>query len=607
MSTDTESPPIEYTRHSFAHLLAAAVKKFYPKAQLAIGPVIENGFYYDFGNIKITEEDLPKIEAEMRKIASQNLTFIKKLWPASKASMHFKKEGEPFKVELIEDLGREKGKKRDSKQSAMGKPLKVGMVSTGDIFLDLCRGGHVKNTRELPSDAFKLTRVAGAYWRGDEKNPMLTRIYGVAFQTKKELDQYLCQQEEAKKRDHRMLGEKLKLFTFAPQVGPGLPLWLPNGTIVREEIERYAKKIEQEWGYERVITPHIAKEELYKISGHLPYYADSMFPAMKLDDGNYYLKAMNCPHTHMIYKSSPHSYRELPIRYAEFGTVYRYERSGTLAGLLRVRGFTQNDAHIYCREDQAEDEFLQVMKLHEFWYREVFGIKDFYMRLSLPSEDKKKYADAPEAWRKSLRILKRAIKRSELPVVEVQDEAAFYGPKIDFQIRSVIGREESASTNQLDFLATQRFDLTYRDTDGKERPIYVIHRAPLGSHERFIAFLIEHYAGAFPLWLAPEQIWIVPLSERFLSFAQTIRNEMLNHNGELRIKIKDETETLGKKIREGELQKIPYLLIAGEREKRDNTVSVRMRRKGDLGSMKLEQFLQKVTQELNPLNSEHSI
>lgn len=579
-----ENSKIENIRHSFAHLLAAAVKKLYPKAQLGIGPVIENGFYYDFGNIKLTEEDLPRLEKEMRSISLQNLSFKKELWPSTKAAAHFKKEKQPFKLDLIGDL--------------KSQVKKVGMVYTGKAFLDLCRGGHIKNTRELPLDGFKLTRIAGAYWRGNEKNPMLTRVYGVAFATKKELDHYLWQQEEAKKRDHRILGERLKLFTFAPEVGPGLPLWLPNGTILREEIEKYAKEIEREWGYQRVATPHIAKEDLYKMSGHIPYYADSMYPPMKLDDGNYYLKAMNCPHTHMIYRSQSRSYRELPIRYAEYGTVYRYELSGTLAGLLRVRGFTQNDAHIYCTEAQVEEEFLKVMKLHEFWYKNIFGINDFHMRLSLPSKDKKKYADMPEGWKKAVSLLRSIMQKSGLPFVEAEGEAAFYGPKVDFQIKSVIGREETASTNQLDFLATQRFNLTYKDQDGKDKPLYVIHRSPLGSHERFIAFLIEHYAGAFPLWLAPEQIWILPLSDKFILFARKIREEFLQKDKNLRIIVREENETLGKKIRDGQMQKIPYLVIVGEKEEQQGVISVRNRSKGDIGQMTIEGFSVGVEQEI---------
>src|SRR3989338_108489 len=449
--------PIENIRHSFAHVLAAAVKKLYPKVELGIGPVIENGFYYDFGKLKITEADLPKIEEEMRNIVKQNLAFKKELWPAPKASLHYKKLKQPYKLDLIQELARPT--RLDSARqarTALRRPpasrilTKVGMVHMGDVFLDLCRGGHVKNTSELPLDAFKLTSVAGAYWRGDEKNPMLTRVYGAAFATGKNLEQYLWQQEEAKKRDHRILGERLKLFTFAEEVGPGLPLWLPAGTIIREEIEKRAKEVERQWGYERVSTPHIARDILYKMSGHIPYYSESMYPPMKLDDGTYYLKAINCPHTHMVYKAYPHSWRELPIRYAEYGTVYRYERSGTLAGLLRVRGFTQNDAHIYCYKEQAEEEFLNVMRLHEFWYKEVFGIQDFYMRLSLPdrqaglpAKDKKKYAGVPKEWKEAVEIILSAMKKSRLPYQEVEVEASFYGPKVDFQIRSVIGREET--------------------------------------------------------------------------------------------------------------------------------------------------------------------
>ncbi|MBI1984669.1 MAG: threonine--tRNA ligase [Candidatus Wildermuthbacteria bacterium] len=574
---------IENIRHSFAHLLATSVLKFYPKAKLGIGPVIENGFYYDFGDIKIAESDLPRIEAEMRKIASLNLLFKKELWTSQKAALHFKKLKQPYKLELIKDL----------------KAKKVGMVYTGEVFLDLCRGGHVKNTKELPLQAFKLTSVAGAYWRGDEKRPMLTRIYGAAFATKKELEQYLWQQAEAKKRDHRILGERLKLFAFAPEVGPGLPLWLPNGTIVRDEIEKYAKEVEKEWGYQRVATPHIAKEDLYKMSGHIPYYAESMYPPMKLDDGNYYLKAMNCPHTHMIYRSQPRSYRELPIRYAEYGTVYRYELSGTLAGLLRVRGFTQNDAHIYCTEAQVEEEFLNVMKLHEFWYKKIFGINDFYMRLSLPSKNKKKYATMPEGWKKATSLLQGIMKKSGLPYMEVEGEAAFYGPKVDFQIKSVIGREETASTNQLDFLAAKRFNLAYKDQAGKDSPVYVIHRAPLGSHERFIAFLIEHYAGAFPLWLAPEQIWVLPLSDKFIPLALKVKETLLGKDKNLRVKVREENETLGKKIREGELQKIPYLVILGEREQNTEMLSIRARSKGNTVQMSMQEFSSRVIREIS--------
>ena len=575
-------------RHSWAHVLAQAVRKFYPKAKLGIGPTIEDGFYYDFDNVDLSENDLAKIEKEMRIIAKKNLNIKKEIWPIKKTKEYFKEKNANYKLELIESLI-----KNDRIKEA-------GIVFTGkgteDEFIDLCRGGHIKNTKELNTDAFKLMRVAGAYWRGDEKNPMLTRIYGVAFETKKELEKYLWQQEEAKKRDHRILGTKLKLFTFADEVGPGLPLWLPNGTVIREELETYAKKIETQWGYRRVATPHIAKETLYKMSGHIPYYADDMYPPMKLDDGNYYLKAMNCPHTHMIYKSEPRSYKDLPLRLAEYGTVYRYELSGVLAGLLRVRGFTQNDAHIYCREDQAEEEFLTVMKLHEFWYKKVFRIKDFYMRLSLPSKDSSKYANTPNGWSKSVKIIRSAMKKSGLPYTEVTGEAAFYGPKVDFQIKSVIGREESASTNQLDFLATERFNLDYTDKNGNKKPIYVIHRSPLGSHERFIAFLIEHFAGAFPVWLSPAQVWVLPISDSFKKYGEEIIKKLKENN--LRAELRDEAESLGKKIRNGQIQKIPYLLIVGEKEKKASSVSVRHREKGDVGTMKVNKFIEKVLKEI---------
>ncbi len=588
----SEGASLDEIRHSLAHLLAAAVLKKYPEAKLGIGPVIENGFYYDFvvlGGLK--EEDLKELEAEMRRLINTRLPFSgEKITPAKARKLFsagggsaFGGNNQPFKLELIKDFSKEK--------------RELTTYRTGDIFVDLCRGGHVENTSEIPADAFKLTHIAGAYWKGDEKNIQMQRIYGLAFSTKEELAKYLWQQEEAKKRDHRVLGEQLKLFTFAKEVGPGLPLWLPKGTVLREELETYAKKVEKEWGYERVTTPHIAKEDLYRMSGHIPYYADSMFPPMKLDDGNYYLKAMNCPHTHMIYRAAPHSYRELPIRYAEFGTVYRYELSGTLAGLLRVRGFTQNDAHIYCTEEQAEEEFLKVMQLHEFWYKKVFGIKDFYMRLSLPADDKKKYPNIPEGWEKAVTIIRGAMKKSGLPYVEVEGEAAFYGPKVDFQIKSVIGREETASTNQLDFLATERFNLTYVDKDGKEKPVYVIHRAPLGSHERFIAFLIEHYAGAFPLWLSPVQVRVLAVSEKHDEYAKKVLTELKDAG--IRAELASSDETLGKRIRESQKAKIPYTLVVGDKEIYNNSVNMRIYGKEATDELSIEKLAERLLDEIN--------
>lgn len=584
-------PRIENVRHSLAHLLAAAVLKKFPKAKLGVGPTIENGFYYDFEAPRsFTPEDLKDFEKEIKRLIKAGLPFRgRKVTPAEARMLFSAGSGsafggneQPFKLELIKDFVKEK--------------KELTAYTTGDVFTDLCRGGHVKNTNEINPDVFRLTSVAGAYWKGDEKNPQLQRIYGVAFETKRELDHYLWQEEEAKKRDHRVLGTELKIFTISDLVGPGLPLWLPNGTIIREEIETYAKEVEKEWGYKRVATPHIAKEELYKTSGHIPYYADSMFPPMELDDGSYYLKAMNCPHTHMIYKSEQRSYRDLPLRLAEYGTVYRYERSGTLAGLLRVRGFATNDAHIYCREDQVIDEFLSVMKLHEFWYRKVFSIKDFYMRLSLPDKSKKKYADIPAGWKKSVTLIRSAMKQSGLPYEEAVGEAAFYGPKVDFQIKSVIGREETASTNQLDFLASERFNLTYKDRDGKSKKLYVIHRAPLGSHERFIAFLIEHYGGAFPAWLHPVQARILPVSQKQTAYAKKVLGAL--ESATVRAELTPSNETVGKRIRDGETQKIPYLLVVGEKEVKSNSVAVRKRGRKDIQTQKLEIFIKELTKEI---------
>lgn len=613
MSLTSPDNKLNNIRHSLAHLLAAAVLKKFPKAKLGIGPTIENGFYYDFyfaadkrgsGDSRrlaqmkntvpmIKDSDLQGLEEEMRRLIKEGLLMKGERVTPAKAKKFFKYQ--PFKLELIKDFVKEKKTltiySLVQRESAIEKsPLESA------VFADLCKGGHTANTIEINPDAFKLTHTAGAYWKGSEKNPQLQRIYGVAFETKKGLEKYLWQQEEAKKRDHRKLGEELKLFAFAKEVGPGLPLWLPNGTIIRDEIEKYAKEIEAKWGYERVTTPHIAKEDLYKMSGHIPYYAESMYPPMKLDDGNYYLKAMNCPHTHMIYRAYPHSYRELPIRYAEYGTVYRHELSGTLAGLLRVRGFSQNDAHIYCSEDQAEEEFLKVMKLHEFWYKEIFGISDFYMRLSLPTKDKKKYADIPRGWEKSVKIVRSAMKKSGLKYIEAEGEAAFYGPKVDFQIKSVIGREETASTNQLDFLAAERFKLTFVDRDGKDKPVYVIHRAPLGSHERFVAFLIEHFAGAFPLWLAPVQAQVLAISDKHADYAEKVLAELKNAG--IRVKLTESNETLGKRIREAQMQKIPYIIVVGDKEKQADTVAVRHLKRGDEGAMQLGDFKKKLLDEI---------
>ncbi len=596
MPKETSISKIESIRHSLAHLLAAAVLKKFPKAKLGIGPVIENGFYYDFlldadrrgsrrGSARITPEDLAEFEKTMRELIARHLPFVAKKATSAEAKKLFKDQ--PFKLDLIKEFSKDKKPLSiyhaysDKRQATSDKGFTIGSLAPCPMshvacFFDLCRGGHVKNTKEINPDAFMLDRLAGAYWRGDEKNPQLQRIYGVAFETKKELDDFLKMREEAERRDHRKLGERLDLFTFSELVGPGLPIWTTKGTIVRDELEKFAKETELKWGYERIVTPHIAKEKLFEISGHLPYYKEDMYPGMKLDDATYYLKAMNCPITMALFAQKPHSYRELPMRLAEYGAVYRYEFSGVLSGLLRVRGFTQNDAHIFCSEDQVEDEFVQVMKLHEYYYRDVFQIKDYYVRLSLRDKKKKSRFGGSEAiWEKAEGAIRRAIKRSGVPFKEAVGEATFYGPKADFQIKSVVGREETASTNQVDFIMPARFGLKYIGKDGKEHPVVVIHRAPLGSHERFIGFLIEHFAGALPLWLSPVQAAILPVSDKFNSYAGKVL-KTLKENG-IRAETDDNNESLGKKIRNAELQKIPYVLVVGEKEEKNETVNVRQR------------------------------
>jgi len=583
---------IDHIRHSFAHLTNIAVRKFYPKAQPAIGPAIEHGFYQDFGNVKITDADLPKIEKEIRAIAKLNLPFTKELWPVKKAVDFYKKEKQPYKVEIARDLVKEK------------KLTKLGIVKTGDVLVDLCRGGHIKNTKELPLDAFKLTRVAGAYWRGSEKNPMLTRIYGVSFQKKQELDRYLKTQEEAGKRDHRKLGKDLGLFAIVEEVGPGLPLFYPNGALLRRIVEEYITTLQETKGYQPIWIPHITKGELYKISGHLDKF-DALYPPMKLKgEADYYLKPMNCPHFMMLYKSVLHSWRELPVRWTATTTNYRYEKSGELSGLTRVRALTQDDCHVFLREDQIETEVnLMLDMVQEVYGR--FGFKDFWVRISTRDpKNKAKYIGEERIWRESEHILSRVIKKRGWKHELGVGEAAFYGPKLDFIFRDVLGREWQLSTIQLDMNLPGRFKLEYIDEKGEKQQPIVLHRAILGSTERFLGILIEHFAGAFPLWLAPEQIWILPISDKFIPFANSVAEKLKAESKEnLRIVVKSENETLGKKIREGELQKIPYLLIVGERETQNKTVSVRTRGKGDIGQMKIEEFLGKITAELNQRKS----
>lgn len=567
---------IDHIRHSLAHILAMAVIDLYKNVKLGIGPVIENGFYYDF-DLKntIQQEDLPKIEEKMHQIINQSLDFEQIHWPKKKALIYFKKQ--PYKLELIKEKV---------------KSNKVQVYKTANFF-DFCKGGHVNNTQELKNIAFKLTTVAGAYWRGKETNPMLQRIYGIAFKTKGELQKYLTNIEEAKKRDHRKIGADLELFTFCEDIGPGLVLWLPAGVTIRTLLEQWAIETEEKWGYVRTITPHLAKEGLFKTSGHLPYYQESMYPKMKLDDATYYLKAMNCPMHHLIFKAKLRSYKELPLRIAEYGTVYRYEKSGELFGLMRVRGMSMNDAHIYCMQDQAIDEFLSVIKLHQYYY-DTLGIKDYYMEMSLRDPKKrKKYLGSEQMWQKAENFMREAMKKSGVPYTEVKGGAAFYGPKIDFQIKSVTGRIFTASTNQIDFFMAERFDLEYVDKNGsRQRPV-IIHRAPLGTHERFIGFLIEHFAGNFPPWLAPIQVTVIPVSNKQLTYAANIVKQLKEIN--IRVQFNQENSPLGKKIRSAELLKIPYIIVVGEKEQASTTLSVRERHSKRLHLYKINEFIELIT------------
>jgi threonyl-tRNA synthetase len=584
--TRKDPEALELIRHDAAHVLAMAVQELYPGTQVTIGPAIDDGFYYDFARAEpFTPDDLPKIEAKMREIVQRDLPTRREVWQRDKAIAHFRGMGESYKAELIESI-------------PPGED--VSIYWHGD-WHDLCRGPHFQTTGKI-GDAFRLTKIAGAYWRGDAKNAQLQRIYGTAWRDAKELDAYLVRLEEQEKRDHRRIGRDLELFTFSPDVGAGLPLWMPNGMVIRQELEFLAVQEERRDGYKRVSTPEITKENLYIRSRHLAYYGEDMYSPIDIEGENYYLKPMNCPHHHMIYLATRHSYRELPLRLAEYGHCYRYEASGGLSGLMRVRGFTQNDAHIYCRFDQAKDEFLKVMRLHARYY-DLMGIKDYYMRFSLPDLSKKhNFVDEPESWRAAGEVIRTAMQESGFPYVEAEGEAAFYGPKVDFMIKSVIGTEYAISTNQLDFMATKTFGLSYIGEDGQEHPVYVIHRAPLGSHERFTAFLIEHYAGNFPTWLAPVQARVIPISDKAVDYAHKVRDAIfqapvVNGTGGLRVDIDLGNERMQKKIRDAQLQKIPYMLVVGEREAAEGKVAVRLRSGKDLGPLPLETVIERLKKE----------
>jgi len=558
-------------RHSASHILAEAVLNLYPETKLGFGPATEDGFYYDFEFKRpLTEADLPKIEAEMIRLVGLGRAFKRSEKTIAEALKWASKNDQPYKADLIRRL-KDKGEK------------KVSFYTSGG-FTDLCEGPHIKKASEI--GAFKLLNLAGAYWHGDEKNPQLTRIYGTAFATKKELDDYLVMLEEAKKRDHRRLGKELELFAFDDDVGPGLPLWLPKGTAVIEELEKLAKTTEAEAGYLRVRSPHIAKESLYKTSGHLPYYEETMYPPMELEGTRYYLKAMNCPHHHKIFAAVPRSYRDLPLRLAEYGTCYRYEKSGELMGLLRSRMLSMNDAHIYCTKAQFAEEFKAVNAMYLKYFK-LFGINKYVMRFSThdPKNLGKKYVDEPKLWKETEDLVRRVLKESKIPYVEVADEAAFYGPKIDVEVWSAIGREFSLATNQVDFAVPKRFGLTYTNEKGAPETPLCIHRAPLGTHERMIGFLIEHYAGAFPFWLAPVQAIIAPISDKQNKYANKVL-EQLKAAG-VRAELDDRNESLGRKVRDAQTGKVPMVLIIGPKEVESKSVTLRDRDKGDLGSLSL--------------------
>ena len=575
-------------RHSAAHIMAQAVLEMFPDGKVTIGPPVENGFYYDFDLPRnLTPEDLEQIEKRMRQIIQGKHEFKKTVISAEEAKKVF--ADQPYKLELIEGL-------EQGGFDEYGNPLKEKpeiSIYQQDTFTDLCRGPHVVNTKEIKPDAIKLMSVAGAYWRGDENNKMLQRIYGTAWENAQQLKDYLWQLEEAKKRDHRKLGKELEIFVFDEEVGPGLPLWLPNGGVMIEELEKLAKETEEQAGYSRVRTPNLTKEDLFLKSGHLPYYVESMYPPMELEGVKYYVKPMNCPMHHKIFAAKQHSYRDLPIRLAEYGTCYRYEKSGELFGLMRVRSMQMNDAHLYCAEDQFEQEFMGVIALYHKYF-ELFGIEKYIMRLSLHSKAGlgKKYVDNERLWLKTEEMVRNAMAKHNVPFVEAEDEAAFYGPKIDVQIWSVIGKEFSLATNQVDFAQPARFDLHFTNKEGNEEVPLCIHRAPLSTHERMIGFLIEHYAGNFPVWLSPEQVRVIPITDGQNEYAQGIVRQLREQG--IRVSADMSSERMNAKIRNAQLMKVPYMLVVGANEMAAGQVSLRVRDGSQQNNIPLAEFAARV-------------
>jgi threonyl-tRNA synthetase len=593
---------IKILRHSTAHVLAQAVQDLFPEARLGIGPPIENGFYYDFDvPTPFKPEDLERLEVRMKEIVKARQKFRRRVFDSVETA-RAELAAEPYKLEILDinadadpdaavEVGGPELSAYDNVDAATGKT----------VWWDLCRGPHIPTTNLIP--AFALTHVAAAYWRGNEHNQQLQRIYGTAWPTKAELKDHLRRREEAAKRDHRRLGEDLDLFAFSKEVGKGLPLWLPNGTILRDELEDWARATERGLGYQRVATPHITREDLYYLSGHLPYYREDLYAPIDIEGDLYYLKPMNCPHHHMVYKARQRSYRELPFKIAEYGTVYRFERSGQLHGLMRVRGFSQNDAHIYCSFDDARAQFLEVMRLHDYYYR-ALGITEFHMVLATRDPaNKEKYHDDDQMWEDAERITREAMEESGIPFVEDRGGAAHYGPKVDFVIKSVTGKEFAASTNQVDLYTPQRFGLTYRDAEGGESPVVVIHRAPLGSHERFVAFLTEHFGGAFPVWLAPEQVRIIPIMPELGDYADEVRQVLFD--AQLRVSVDHGDGRLSAKVRTAVKRKIPFIVVVGRAEAEGRTVSVRTR-DGHEETMSIDAFVAHARQMIESKDLAHA-
>lgn len=572
---------LEARRHTLAHLLAAAVRELYPEAKPTIGPAIETGFYYDFdfpAGTNLSTDDLAALEAKMRELLPQWTEFTHEVVSPAEARRAF--DGNSYKLELIDELE----KKNET----------ITLYTCGG-FTDLCRGGHAERpNKEIKSQSFKLDKVAGAYWRGDEKNAMLTRIYGLAFENKDALDAHVAMMEEAKKRDHRKLGEELDLFHFDESIGKGLPIWLPKGNIIKEELENWAKDTEAKWGYQRITTPIITKEDLFYTSGHLPLYKDNMYAPITIEDERYYIKPMNCPFHHKTFAARPKSYREMPVRYAEYGWCHRYEDSGSLFGLMRVRGMQMNDAHIYVQKEKAVEEFVRVIKLHEYYYK-ALGIENYEMELALRDPKKMdKYHGDEQDWKDAEQMTIEAMEMSGVPYKIVHEGAAFYGPKMDFQIYSSIGRSFTASTNQLDLFMGKRFGLEYMDKDGEKKIPAVIHRAPLGTHERFIGFLIEHFAGAFPLWLSPVQVKILPVSEKHEAYARVLL-ETLQDAG-IRTELSAD-DSLGKRIRNTKLEKVPYFLVLGDAEVEAQTATLEGRA-GKIGTLAIGEIVARLVDEI---------